>query len=281
MIMELLQLRYFLESAKNESFAKTAEKYSVPATSISASVKRLEKELGCEMFNRSCNRITLNEKGKRFMQSLSLIFEELDSAVDAITSLSTDTREIKLLVRAMRGKITDYIIDYKSKHPHISFKTCFDFNETNLENYDIIIDEKCDNYPNYDSIDLYTTKIRLRVSSNSALCGKKLTLKDLSNQPFVSIGENNSMHKILISSCKKAGFTPNIVVNSNDILCNTKCVEAGVGIGLGREYPYLVKKENTEFLNVTDFNEKTDYLLLLRKTVCLWKCGTFPEFFKN
>ena len=43
--MELLQLRYFFESAKSESFSKTAEKYMVPITSVSASVKRLEREL--------------------------------------------------------------------------------------------------------------------------------------------------------------------------------------------------------------------------------------------
>ena len=47
--MELLQLRYFYESAKHENFAKTAEKYMVPASSISASVKRLEDELGCKL----------------------------------------------------------------------------------------------------------------------------------------------------------------------------------------------------------------------------------------
>lgn len=55
--MEMLQLKYFLESAKSESFAKTAEKYMVPASSVSASVKCLEQELGCSLFDRSCNRI--------------------------------------------------------------------------------------------------------------------------------------------------------------------------------------------------------------------------------
>ena len=68
--MEFLQLRYFFESAKNESFAKTAEKYQVPATSVSASVKRLEAELGCELFHRSSNRIMLNDNGKRLQKSL-------------------------------------------------------------------------------------------------------------------------------------------------------------------------------------------------------------------
>jgi hypothetical protein len=43
--MELLQLRYFLETAKNQSFTKTAEKFYVPTTSVSASIKRLEEEI--------------------------------------------------------------------------------------------------------------------------------------------------------------------------------------------------------------------------------------------
>ena len=279
--MEILQLRYFFESAKNESFAKTAEKYDVPATSVSASVKRLENELGCELFHRSHNRIMLNDNGKRLKKSLWIIFEELDQAVDSLTAISTDTRKIKMLVRAMRGKITDHIIEYKSKHPHIAFMTVFDFDETNFEKYDIIIDEKCDKYPQYEKIDLYTTKVRLRVATKSPLCGKKLTLKQLSKQPFVSIGENNGMHKILIAACKKAGFTPNIVVQSNDISCNKKFVEAGVGIGLGREYSHSGKPENIEYLDIMDFNEKQTICCYYRKQSAYGNIEHFLNFLKN
>ena len=95
--MELLQLKYFYESAKSESFAKTAEKYMVPTSSVSASVKRLETELGAKLFDRSCNRITLNDNGKKFQQSLCTIFDELDRAVDKVSSAPEDEREIKCL----------------------------------------------------------------------------------------------------------------------------------------------------------------------------------------
>ena len=81
--MEMLQLRYFYESAKNESFAKTAEKYLVPTSSVSASIKRLEAELGIRLFDRSANRITLNANGKKLQQSLCTVFNELDQAVEA------------------------------------------------------------------------------------------------------------------------------------------------------------------------------------------------------
>ena len=69
-IVELLQLRYFYESAKTESFAATAQKFMVPASSVSASVKRLETELGTELFHRTSNRIVLNEKGNSFAKAL-------------------------------------------------------------------------------------------------------------------------------------------------------------------------------------------------------------------
>lgn len=279
--MEILQLRYFYESAKTENFARTAEKYLVPATSVSASVKRLEKELGCKLFHRSCNRIMLNDNGKKLKQSLSVIFEELDEVVDSLSSTSIDTREIKMLVRAMRGEITDYIIEYKLKNPHIVFKTDFNFDETNFEKYDIIIDEITDKYPHCEKIDLYTTKIRLEVSAKSQLFGKKLTLKQLSNQSFVSIGENSSMHKILINACNKAGFVPDIIVQTNDLECNRKFVEAGIGIGLGREYPRAKLSNNIKYLNIIDFDEKQTICSYYRKESNYGNVKHFLNFLKS
>jgi len=252
--MELLQLRYFFESAQNQSFAKTAEKYAVPATSVSASVRRLEKELGCLLFDRACNRISLNDNGRKLQQSLGMIFHELEQTVDSLTSTSTDTREIKMLVRAMRGEITDHIISYKRKHPQINFQTVFDFNDTNYAHYDIIIGEETDRYPEYEKIVLYHTRLRLRVSKNSPLCQKKITLKQLADQPFISIGAGNGMHKLLLNACKQAGFVPNFVVLSNDLQCNRKFVEAGIGIGIGREYSGAVLSDQFSYLDVTDLN---------------------------
>ena len=279
--MELLQLRYFFESAQNESFAQTAEKYMVPATSVSASVRRLEKELGCTLFDRSCNRIMLNDNGRKLKQSLSLIFSELDQTVDSLTSTGTDTRTIKMLVRAMRDPITDHIIEYRSKHPHITFKTVFDFNERNIGNYDIIIDEENDCYPEYEKFVLYTTHIRFRASKDNPLCQKKLTLKQLANQPFVSIGENNSMHKILLDTCERAGFVPNIVVQSNDLRCNQNFIAADVGLGLGRDYPGASLPENMVYLDVVDFNEKQNICGYYKKQAAYGNVEHFLKFLKT
>ncbi len=252
--MELLQLRYFFESAETESFARVAETYRVPATSVSASVKRLEKELGCPLFHRTCNRIALNDKGKHLRDALRIVFSELDRAVESILLADTDTREIRMLVRAMRGEITDRIIAYKERHPHIAFKTVFDFSETDFEKYDIIVDAENVALKGYDKFDLFTTRIRLCAAADNPLCEKKLTLRQLRDQPFISIGEENSLHTILINACKSAGFMPNFIVQTGDLDCLRKCVEAGIGIGLAREYPRRASTSKTKLLTISDFD---------------------------
>lgn len=277
--MEILQLRYFFESAKTENFAKTAEKYNVPTTSVSASVKRLENELGCKLFDRLSNRIILNDNGKRMMKSLSVIFNELDEAVESLSSINSDTREIKILVRAMRSMIMDFIIEYKTKYPHIKFKTIFDFAKNDFENYDIIIDEKTDRHSEYESFTVFESRIRIKAAKNHPLCGKKLTLKQLKNQPFISMGEHSNMHKILLDACEHAGFTPNIVIQCNDLSCYSKCLAAGIGIGVGREF--TLPSNTLSALDVTDFNATQATCVYYKKQDAYGNVEHFLKFLRS
>ena len=278
--MELLQLKYFFDSAKTESFAKTAEKYMVPASSVSAAVKRLEKELGCKLFDRECNRIILNENGRRLKQSLYVVFHELEEAVDSLSKANADTREIKLLVRAIRSKITDYIIEYKKKHPQIAFKIVFNLGETNFEDYDIIIDEQTDSYGDFKKFELCSLRIYVKAAKDSPLCGKTYTFRQLSNQDFVSMGEQTNIHKILLNACKRAGFEPNIVVETNDSQCYGKCLASGIGIGLGRSGIYDTGK-STETLNVTDFDERQTIYVYYKNQAAYGNVKHFLDFLRK
>ncbi len=280
--MEILQLRYFYESAQNESFAKTAEKYMVPTTSVSAAVKRLEKELGCKLFDRYSNRIILNANGRRFRQSLCLVFAELDGAVEEMAAKSGDNREIRMLVRGMRRKITDSIIQYNMKYPHVAFKTVFDFKETDYEHYDIIIDEKTDAYPEYEKFELCSIRLRLKCAAGDPLLDRKLILNQLCNRQFVSMGEESNMHKILMNACNRAGFTPNVAVFCNDIECFEKLIASGIGIGLGREERIRTGPEaEVEYLDISDFDERYTVYVYYRKQAYYGNVKSFLDFLQG
>lgn len=260
--MELLQLRYFLETANHQSIARAAEKYMVPASSVSASIRRLEQELGAPLFHREHNRIELNEKGRILQASLLRVFEELDGAVERLTSAAADPREISILVRVMRSAVTDSIIDYKSKNPDIRFQTTFNFNEVAYEKYDIIISEQTDLFPGYQCLPLFETGLKLRVCADHPLAGKRLKLAQLSNQPFLSYSVTNNATHLLREACKEAGFSPKIALESNDTRCIHKALFAGMGIAISRERNGTKPPTGLVNLQVSDFN--------LTQTICCY-----------
>lgn len=278
--MELLQLQYFYESTKTENFAKTAKKHYVPTSSVSGAVRRLEKELGCQLFDRSCNRLTLNRNGKRLAQALQIAFDEIDSAVKDLTTMEDD-REIRLLVRAMRGNVTDYIIEYNRTKPQVRFQINFDNADQDFDKYDIIIDERSDLYPTYERLDLCQMRLRLVVSRDSPLARRKLTMRQLSAQQFITLGEQSHMHKILLDACKKAGFRPNIAIRSNDMKYYEKLVDSGIGIGIERNNPASMGQRNITYLDVLDFVEESVVFAYYKKEAAYGNVEQFLQFLQS
>ena len=276
--MELLQLRYFYESAITESFAQTAEKYMVPATSVSAAVKRLEKELGCPLFDRSANRIRLNGNGRRLQKSLCLVFSELDAACDALRTPQIDTREIKMLVRAARSQVTEGIISFREMHPEIAFRTVLDFSERELSKYDVIVDAASDAYTGFDRFELLSMRIRVMAACDHPLLERALPFSRLAAEPFISWGEDSNMHRLLTDACNVAGFSPRIAVETADKACYERLIASGVGVGLGRgDAP----PRGCAYLPISDFDERYTVYVYYKPDACFGNVALFLDFLQN
>ena len=280
--MDLLQLRYFYDSANYMSISKTAEKYKVPPTSVSASIRRLEKELGCELFERYPNRIVLNDKGKSMRDSLKRIFAEMDYMLQTVSGTTDDNKEIKILVRAVRSLVTEQIIQYKCIYSHTRFELVASFDETNLENYDVIVDTQSDLYAGYESLKLCNQRILLYTKANNNQYLKKLCLQQLSREPFVLMSRQGNHGKIFSNACKKAGFTPNIVAQVNDSSCFRKIISSGIAIGIiGELAVENEKSEPLEPLDVTDFNYEQPVCMYYKKEKCYGNVAKFITFVRE
>lgn len=276
--MELLQLRYFFDSAKTENFSKTAEKYMVPPSSVSAAVKRLESELGVKLFDRTDNRILLNENGQRVQQSLCIVFDELDKLRDTFAEPEESGRELRLLVRTLRSRITDYIIEFKAKYPAIRLDAEFGFSEKNFDAYDAIISVKDPALEHHSKIELFTQRLCVKASADSPLRGRKLTLSQLSNQPFLSMGQGSASHEILLEVCQRAGFTPNIVMRCDDSHCYRKLLEEGIGLCISGEGTLT---DRSIRLDVTDFEERQTVYCYYKKGIAEKDFSRFLQFLRD
>lgn len=261
--MDLLQLRYFVESAKNESFTKTAQNYMVPTSSVSASIKRLEDELGIKLFDRKANKIKLNAKGRMFAETLSMAFDQTNAVISEITASEQPKREITLLVLARRGWITDLVIRYQKQHPEISFRMSHNGGVTDRSTFDIIIDEQSERYIGYAHVVLMTEKLCIKAHKDSPFAGKPLTLSHLQNAPFIMMDKTTTMRQILQKHSMRCNFTPNIVVECEDRHCLLNCVKAGLGLTVGTVSALTDPLESDIVpLDVSDFCET--------QTICLY-----------
>lgn len=79
--MELTHLEYFRTIAQYESITIAAEKLYLTQSSLSKTLARLERELGCTLFNRSKGRIFLNDNGRIFLEAVNKMFDDLNGGI--------------------------------------------------------------------------------------------------------------------------------------------------------------------------------------------------------
>ena len=230
--MELLQLTYFCDAAKTENFSHTAEKFKVPASNISQTIKRLEGELGVKLFRRSSNKVTLSEEGRIFYEGAKRALDALSVAKNRLADMDgTGKGEIRLLIRTCRRVVTKAIERYKQMYPGVSISINHSPGEE-MSNYDFIISDSVTNPSNYNSEFLASERILLatRVGSEIDKSPPK-SLSELSDERFIAL-EGSRLFEFTKELCRREGFVPNAAIRTDDPFYVRKYVEMGLGVAL-------------------------------------------------
>ena len=87
--MELRHLRYFVAIAEERSFTRAAERLWVAQPGLSTQIRRLESELGVQLFDRHTRGVDLTEAGELFLERARTAL----AAADAARSTGHDLEE--------------------------------------------------------------------------------------------------------------------------------------------------------------------------------------------
>lgn len=74
--MTITQLRYITAIKNYGSFTKAAEKCYIAQPTLTSQVKKLEQEIGVELFNRQNSPITATEAGEKYLKQAELVLAE-------------------------------------------------------------------------------------------------------------------------------------------------------------------------------------------------------------
>ncbi len=122
--MNLYQLRYFLEVAREKSFARAAASLHVSPPAISKSVALLEDSLGRRLFHRTKRRVELTAEGEALAARVSKAFDELEQG--RLEALGESAPALPMLRVGSREMITNYLLPepllvFRRRHPQTRF----------------------------------------------------------------------------------------------------------------------------------------------------------------
>ncbi|UEX89993.1 glutamate biosynthesis transcriptional regulator GltC [Staphylococcus ratti] len=80
-LLELKQLKYFIEVAKREHISEAALELNVAQSAISRHISNLENELGTALFHRKGRNVCLTTEGKHLLQTALPILEQVEQTL--------------------------------------------------------------------------------------------------------------------------------------------------------------------------------------------------------
>jgi DNA-binding transcriptional LysR family regulator len=123
--VELRHLEYFVAVAAELNFSRAAQRIHVVQSALSASVGRLEKELGVELFDRSKRQIALTAAGEAFLEHAREVIHTARRArtsVDAFRDQLTGTVTLGTLMSWGTLNLPAALQEFRRSNPLITVR---------------------------------------------------------------------------------------------------------------------------------------------------------------
>jgi LysR family transcriptional regulator, hydrogen peroxide-inducible genes activator len=239
MIMELYQLGYFIEIARQRSFTRAAERLHMAQPALSQQMKNLESELGTALFIRGRKEIQLTAAGKAFLPRAEALLTQAEAA-KAIVSDVAQLRGGKLVIAAIPSVsaclLPEVIRSFSRQHEQVELQLIEDSSERVSENVesglaDIGFLQLPASKSAFETRTIISEPFVLLVAKSHPLVKQKeVALKQLATESFIFY--KGRARDTALEACRKAGFEPQIACESGELETVRALVAAGLGLAV-------------------------------------------------
>jgi len=243
-MIDLRQLRQFIAVAEELHFHRAAERLNMSQPPLTATVRRLEEEIGAELLERGNRVIRLTPAGKALLEHARRTVEQADLAVTAARDAAAGRTGILRLTyvgSAMYGRLAETVRNFRRGFP----KVRLELKEATTAAQVTALREGVSDLavlvpPLPDDTGLQMSEFdedRFAIAlpaAHSLADEADVALSDLADEPFVMwpAAEGRGFHHQVIQLCATAGFVPQVVQEAHQMhgVLALVAVEIGVSV---------------------------------------------------
>lgn len=255
--MDVRQLTYFTEVAKQQSFTKAARKLHVTQPTISKMVRQLESELSTTLLDRSSKHVQLTDAGEVVFERAIQIIQMVDEVHLALEDMEhLKTGHLTLGMPPLIGILffPQMMKGFQQRFPEISFQ--LDEIGANIVKERVLSGDLDGGFvmlpahdEDYDIIPFVKKDVFVVMHKDHPLARRKnIAMRELEHEPLLLFSEDFTLHDRIIQECEDFGFEPTIAFESSQWEFISQMIEHNLGIALFPE-PFA-KKTNHDVVNV-------------------------------
>lgn len=241
--MELRQLRYFAAVARHLHFGAAAAELHMAQPPLSQQIRKLEDELGIELFTRTSRKVELTEHGELLLAAAQSTLREADGVrelADGLRRGSAGRLRIGVVASVLNWGLAPILREFRRRNPEVQVTA------TQMpvgDQIDALAENRLDigftlGQLRYDFLHVQVLSVEPLVvvlpSDHPEAAQERVDLRRLSDQPFLTWRAPFGPHldDFIIRACTEAGFSPRLTVMGAQIQTIAHLVAAGYGVGV-------------------------------------------------
>ncbi len=239
MSLELRQLEYFQMASRLKNITRAAQRLKVSQPNITVAIKKLESELGILLFDRSQKQLSLTPEGAVFLNRIEAALRCIEDAVLEVNDYKQLQKgTIKIGIPPMMGAYLFPKIFSGFQHLHQGLDVLL-FEEGSMTIREKLERDELDfgiviitNVPStLNVLPMSRSQLMVCVPADGALAKKQsITSEDIARSNLIMMKEGSYLREILQGRLREWGITPNVVLESSQVVTIKGLVAHGVGI---------------------------------------------------
>ena len=279
--MNLKQFRYVLTLADEGSFSRAAETLNIKQPSLSQYIKKVEKEVGMELFDRSGGDVRLTDAGRAYIDIGRKILDlehQLEGRFSDLAACKTGTISIGISAHRSVALMPPIVKAFKEIYPGITLRIVERYRAELLEaaehgEFDLVVTTLPINIDvfSFDTLFIEENVVATTLSLLSKKGAKYpvISASALNGLSFAMLNEEHLMQRELDELIKKHGLKLKKEVECTSLEALVEMVKAGVGSAFIPAC--LAKDPSLHYYSIKETVPKREIVVMYRREQYLSK----------